>query len=120
MDLHELLNYIEFDYEIENDHIKLIDNLGVYLGDIADFRVKLNDEGVVAEIVDRCSIYWEDYCITPLIDDMEISYNDFNDWKELYELAKEHYKEDVNKNTILYWLVNPNEVIIKERGNAYD
>lgn len=58
MSLRELVNYVDFDYEIiKNDGedytdeyergvelIKLIDLQDVYLGDIADFRVRVDDK----------------------------------------------------------------------------
>lgn len=110
MTLRELLSYIEFDYEVENGEIKLVDLQQVYLGDIADFRVDVNSNKAAEMIVDRCSVYWEDYVIRPLEDDIGQT---FDDWQSLYNAAKEKYDDKVNEYTILYWLLNPDEVEIE-------
>lgn len=86
MSLKELLCYVDFDYEIiKNDNedytdefergielIKLIDLQDAYLGDIADFRVKLNSKTAIEDIVDRLEIYWIDYVITNLEVDLNV------------------------------------------------
>lgn len=60
MTLRELLKEIDFDYEVENGEIRLIDVQGTYLGDIADDRWTVEQASVPA-IIDRMEIYWDDY-----------------------------------------------------------
>lgn len=114
MSLRELLSYIDFDYEIENSKIKLVDLQDVYLGNIADFRVELNDEYAVCAIIDRMEIYWNDYVISDLEEDLNV--DNYKDWEELYRIAQEKYNEDVDKCTILGYLVNYSNVYIEEKG----
>ena len=128
MSLRELLNYVEFDYEIiKNDNedytdkfdrgvelIKLIDLQNAYLGDIADFRVELNSKTAIEDIIDRLGIYWNDYVIEPLERDLDIS---ACTWEELYKLTQEKYGEKVNNNTILGYLLDSRNVYIEEVHN---
>lgn len=114
MSLRELLSYIDFDYEIENSKIKLVDLQDVYLGSIADFRVELNDEYAVCAIIDRMKIYWNDYVISDLEEDLNV--DKYKNWEELYKIAQEKYNEDVNKCTILGYLVDCSNVYIEEKG----
>ena len=86
----------------------------VYLGNIADFRVELNDEYAVCAIIDRMEIYWNDYVISDLEEDLNV--DNYKDWEELYRIAQEKYNEDVDKCTILGYLVNYSNVYIEEKG----
>jgi hypothetical protein len=126
MSLRELLNYVDFDYEIiKNDNedytdefergielIRLIDLQDVYLGDIAEFRVEAKYEYAIACIIDRLKIYWNDYVITDLEEDLNV--DKYNNWKELYKLAKEKYGKDVDNNTILGYLLDSSNIYIEE------
>lgn len=113
MNLKELLSYIEFDYYWETNKegirvIKLTDNQYANLGDIED-----EEFTSVAEVIDRCEIYWNDYCITPLCEDMNISTN--YTWTSIYDYAKKYYGEnEVDKYTILGYLVNPSLVVLDD------
>lgn len=110
MTLRELLDYIEFDAELEDGQIKLIDKQNVYLGTIAEERWEPTKDSVV-KIIDRMEIYWNDYVITPLINDIGCSEELRNNWSELYDIASKYYgDEEVDKNTILGYLVNPDYV----------
>lgn len=114
MELRELLNYIEFDcYYTTNKEgarvIKLKDMQHVNLGNIEDDEFK-----TVAEIIDRCEIYWNDYVIRPLCEDMEISEFSFLDWNDLYNQASKYYKDDVDNNTILGYLIHSELVELGE------
>lgn len=113
--LRELISYVEFDYEIENNKIKLIDWQNVYLGDIADFRVEIDDEQfAIMSVIERLRIYWNDYVITALEEDLDVS--NYKDWEELYKIAQDKYGDDTNKCTILGWIVNPEYIFIEEKG----
>lgn len=126
MSLRELLNYVDFDYEIiKNDNedytdeyergvelIKLIDSQGAYLGNIADFRVELNSETAIDNIVDRLEIYWTDYVITILEEDLRIE-GDYT-WEELYFKACKKYGDKVDNNTILGYLLDSSNIYIEE------
>lgn len=126
MSLRELLNYVEFDYEIiKNDNedytdefergvelIRLIDLQDVYLGNIAEFRVEAKGELAIACIIDRLEIYWNDYVITDLEEDLNV--DSTNNWNELYKLAKEKYGKEVNNNTILGYLLDSSNIYIEE------
>lgn len=126
MSLRELLNYVDFDYEIiKNDNedytdefergvelIKLIDLQDVYLGDIAEFRVEAKYELAIACIIDRLEIYWNDYVITDLAEDLDV--DEYDDWNELYKLAKEKYGKEVDNNTILGYLLDSSNIYIEE------
>lgn len=126
MSLRELLNYVDFDYEIvKNDNedytdeyergvelIKLIDSQDVYLGDIADYRVRVNDKLAIDCIIDRLEIYWNDYVITVLEEDLDV--DKYDDWNELYKLAQEKYGKDVDNNTILGYLLDSSNIYIEE------
>lgn len=128
MSLRELLSYVEFDYEIiKNDNedytdefnrgidlIRLIDEQGAYLGDIADFRVDVNSEDAIDCIIDRLEIYWNDYVITPLTEDLCI--DDIRTWEEIYIKACQKYGEEVDKCTILGHLLNSNSIYIEEKS----
>ena len=107
MKMSELLSYIEFKLEkTEDNTYRLIDLQHANLGGIEDevFHTP-------AEIIERCTIYWRDYEIFGLCEDLNVSESDFKDWEELYEFATNFYGEDkVDKNTILYWLINPEMV----------
>lgn len=110
--LREILNYIDFDYEIENGEIKLIDNQQAYLGDIADFRVPATNDSI-KDIIERTEIYWLDYEVRPLMEDMGVSEELENDWTKLYELAARYYgDEEVDDNTILGYLINPDQIVL--------
>jgi hypothetical protein len=126
MSLRELLNYVDFDYEIiKNDGedytdeyergidlIRLIDLQDVYLGDIAEFRVRVDEKLAIDSIIDRLDIYWNDYVITGLEEDLDV--DKYNDWNELYKLAKEKYGKDVDNNTILGYLLDSSNIYIEE------
>lgn len=126
MSLRELLNYVDFDYEIvKNDNedytdefergdelIKLIDLQDVYLGDIADYRVQVNFKLAIDCIIDRLEIYWNDYVITDLAEDLDV--DEYDDWNELYKLAKEKYGKEVDNNTILGYLLDSSNIYIEE------
>lgn len=111
MTLRELLHYIEFDAELdENKEIKLIDSQGAYLGDIGECRYKPTKESI-SHIIDRCEIYWLDYVVRPLINDIGCSEELEGDWKELYELAAKYRGDEiVDDTTILGYLINPDSV----------
>ena len=125
--LRELLNYVNFDYEIiKNDGedytdkfnrgdklIKLTDLQGAYLGNIADFKVELNSETVIDDIVNRLEIYWNDYVITILERDLRIE-GDYT-WEELYFKACKKYGDKVDNCTILGYLLNPSNIHIEEK-----
>lgn len=126
MSLRELLRYVDFDYEIiKNDNedytdeyergidlIRLIDLQDVYLGDIADFRVRIDDKLAIECIIDRLEIYWNDYVITVLEEDLDV--DKYDDWNELYKLAQEKYGKDVGNNTILGYLLDSSNIYIEE------
>lgn len=126
MSLRELLNYVDFDYEIiKNDGedytdeyergvelIRLIDLQDVYLGNIAEFRVEAKYELAIACIIDRLEIYWNDYVITDLEEDLNV--DSTNNWNELYKLAKEKYGKEVDNNTILGYLLDSSNIYIEE------
>lgn len=126
MSLRELLNYVDFDYEIiKNDNedytdefergielIRLIDLQDVYLGNIAEFRVEAKYELAIACIIDRLEIYWNDYVITDLKEDLDV--DDYVNWNELYKLAQEKYGKDVDNNTILGYLLDSSSIYIDE------
>ena len=126
MSLRELLNYVDFDYEIiKNDNedytdefergielIRLIDLQQVYLGNIAEFKVEAKYEYATACIIDRLGIYWNDYVITILAEDLDV--DSTNDWNELYKLAQEKYGKEVDHNTILGYLLDSSSIYIEE------
>lgn len=64
--LSEFLDYFEFDYDIVDGQVRLVDNLGAYLGDIDKDRFNVTEFGK-ADIVDRLDVYIKDY----VTDDME-------------------------------------------------
>lgn len=105
MTLRELLHYIEFDAELdENKEIRLIDQQNVYLGTIGEERWEAKQDSV-PDIIDRLSIYWNDYVITPLEEDMSLGCDDYDTWEDLYKLACEIYGDKVNENTILGYVL---------------
>ena len=126
MSLRELLNYVDFDYEIIKNNgedytdeyergvklIKLIDLQGAYLGDISDFSVELNSESAIQDIVDRLEIYWNDYVIESLERDLRIE--DAYTWEELYFKACKKYGDKVDNNTILGYLLDSSNIYIEE------
>lgn len=126
MSLRELLNYVDFDYEIiKNDGedytdeyerrvelIKLIDLQDAYLGDIADFRVRVDDKLAIECIIDRLEIYWNDYVIEPLEEELRIE--DVYTWEELYLKACKKYGDKVDNNTILGYLLDSSNIYIEE------
>lgn len=126
MSLRELLNYVDFDYEIiKNDGedytdeyergvelIKLIDLQDAYLGDIADFRVEVDDKLAIECIIDRLEIYWNDYVIEPLEEELRIE--DVYTWEELYIKACKKYGDKVDNNTILGYLLDSSNIYIEE------
>lgn len=112
MTLRELLSYIEFDAELdEHGEIALIDNQNVYLGTIGEERWEATQE-LVPDIIDRMDIYWRDYVITPLCEDMDCE--EPYSWKDLYDKAIDFYGNDVDKNTILKYLIHPELVSLDE------
>lgn len=126
MSLRELLNYVDFDYEIiKNDNedytdefergielIRLIDLQDAYLGNIAEFRVEAKYEYAIACIIDRLEIYWNDYVITDLEEDLDV--DKYDNWNELYKLAQEKYGKEVDNNTILGYLLDSSNIYIEE------
>lgn len=127
MTLREMLDFIEFDYEIidvENEDcttkkVKLIDSLNVYLGDIDEELWELEKDMAIS-IIDRMEIYWNDYVYDSLVDStLNCNPNEFADYKDngSYEELLKYCKEHNIKNCIvdiLYYIVNPDEVIIEE------
>jgi hypothetical protein len=69
-------------------------------------------EYAIACIIDRLKIYWNDYVITDLEEDLNV--DKYNDWNELYKLAKEKYGKDVDNNTILGYLLDSSNIYIEE------
>lgn len=134
MSLRELLCYVDFDYEIiKNDNedytdefergvelIKLIDLQDVYLGNIAEFRVEAKYKNAIFCIIDRLNIYWNDYVITDLEEDLDV--DEYVNWNELYKLAKEKYGKEVDNNTILGYLLDSSNIYIEEitQGEKYE
>lgn len=119
MSLRELLNEVDFDYEIENDEIKLIDLQGVYLGDIAEFRVSIKRDIplIVDIIIDRLTHYFEDYDVGYFREYLASEYGvntDNLDWKVLYAKGKQILGKDVDRHTILKYLLNTDLVFIEE------
>lgn len=126
MSLRELLNYVDFDYEIiKNDNedytdeyergvelIKLIDLQNAYLGDIADFRVRVDDKLAIECIIDRLEIYWNDYVIESLEEELRIE--DVYTWEELHLKACKKYGDKVDNNTILGYLLDSSNIYIEE------
>lgn len=114
MTLRELLSYIDFDAKLdEHGEIVLIDEQGAYLGNIGEERWDTKSpEETVTSIIDRLEIYWRDYEVTPLCEDMncEEPYS----WKDLYDKAVDFYGNDVDKNTILKYLIHPDLVVLDE------
>ena len=62
----------------------------------------------IACIINRLNIYWNDYVITDLAEDLDV--DSTNDWNKLYKLAKEKYGKDVDNNTILGYLLDSSNV----------
>lgn len=112
MTLRELLSYIDFDAELDEcGEIRLIDKQDAYLGTIGEERWKATQDSV-SDVIDRMDIYWHDYVIIPLCKDMncEEPYN----WQDLYKKAVDFYGNDVDKNTILKYLIHPDLVVLDE------
>lgn len=63
--LSEFLGYFDFDYEVVNGQVRLIDLQGAYLGDIDKDRFALSECGKIA-LVDRLDTYINDYIIEDL------------------------------------------------------
>lgn len=110
--LRELLSEVEFDYEIENGEIKLIDLCNVYLGDIADFRVCANNNEI-GWIISRLENYYEDYDIAWVREILDVGID--VSWEELYKLAESN--PELKDKTILPYLLNPELVYIEELEN---
>lgn len=119
MTLRDLLQEIDFDYEIENGEIKLIDKQGAYFGDIGEERWRA-EQASVSAIIDRMEIYWDDYVydgiVNPSLNQVGNKledYNDNGDYTELLEYCKTHDITDYLVD-ILYCIVHPEEVNLEE------
>ena len=140
IELRELLNCIEFDYEIGKDEngkrcIRLIDMQGANLGDIGS-----EEFDNVEQIIDRCEAYWLDYgmdYVEEFADSLGINWTTWEDiFKDLEikglvvpnktyytqaELQAKGYDTSGIDNPsdglevwLLYYLTHPNMVIVPE------
>ena len=119
MTLRELLEVIDLDYEVKNGKIRLVDKTDVDFGNIAEDRW-VAEQASVLDIIERLNIYWNDYVYNAIVDpnlnlngkELE-GYEDNGSYEELLDYCKEHEVKDPMV-TVLYYLVNPNEVVLKE------
>ena len=119
MTFRKLLKEIDFDYEVENDEIRLIDEQDAYLGSIAEDRWPAEQASVPA-IIDRMEIYWNDYVYGGIVnpslnsDGKELDgYEDNGNYEELLRYCEAHGIKNY-LTEILYYIVHPNEVIFEE------
>lgn len=119
MTLRELLKEIDFDYEVENGEIRLIDEQGAYLGDIGEERW-IAEQASVPTIIDRMEIYWNDYVYDAIVEEPLNSdckeledYEDNGDYEELLLYCEAHNIKSY-LTEILYYIVHPDEVIFEE------
>lgn len=119
MTLREMLNEIDFDYEVENGEIRLIDKQGAYFGDIDEERWSAEQSSVPA-IIDRMEIYWSDYVYDGIVNpDLNPGgnelgdYEDNGDYEELLRYCETHNIEGYLVE-ILYYIVNLDEVVFEE------
>lgn len=119
MTLRELLKEIDFNYEVENGDIRLIDEQGAYLGGIDEERWTA-EQASVPTIIDRMEIYWNDYVYDGIVnssvnsDGKELEgYKDNGSYEELLRYCEVH---DIKNclTQILYYIVNPDEVVFEE------
>lgn len=119
MTLRELLKEIDFNYEVENGEIRLIDEQGAYLGSIAEDRW-LAEQTSVPAIIDRMEIYWNDYVYDGIVNPSlnlngkELDgYEDNGSYEGLLQYCEAHGIKNY-LTEILYYIVHPNEVIFEE------
>lgn len=97
----DLLQALEFDYKINDDNtLSLVDLLGANLGNIEGDRFTV-DEYLAMYLIDRLTIYIEDYFINEYVDILVDKCNeDITDytWESLLGLMKKH--KDIFKDTI--------------------
>lgn len=88
----ELLNLYEFEIVVNNDlSLSLVDLQGGNLGNIESESFKDFDE-----IIERLDIYHYDYIVRALEEEFNISENDFNDWKDMYNHLKNKTSWDID------------------------
>lgn len=123
MTLREMLGIIDFDYVIEEDEIRLIDQTEVYLGTIAEERWPA-EQGSIPDIIDRMTRYWNDYVYEALVNPSLNSsgkeldgYKDNRSYEELLRYCETHEIGQYWVET-LYYIVHPDEVIFEEEANS--
>ena len=116
--LRELLDYIDFDYEVVvNDGkdtgqklIKLIDKENEYLGDIDKFEAPANSDGII-RIVNRLENYWNDYIVCQArkdLDAMKVESSKLT-WKEIVEL-----NFDFCGKRLLGYIIDTSKIILDD------
>lgn len=114
--LTEILEMVEFDYIINNDGtLSLHDQLGVNLGNIESDTFKI-DKTLAALVVDRLSIYIEDYITDGYAETLKVKCNEIADKSDTYiDLSKKmkKYPDKFSKGCIriMEALDNPNELL---------
>lgn len=108
--LSEFLNYFDFDYEVINGQIRLIDLQGAYLGDIGECSFDISDLGKSC-LVDRLDIYIKDYITEDLAERLvEAGVGDVDEMT-LADMAKAARKKDVSCDLeVIDAVVNPSSL----------
>lgn len=114
--LTEILDMVEFDYVINNDGtLSLHDQLGANLGDIESDTFEIN-KNIATLIVDRLSIYIEDYITDGYAETLKIECNEQADKSDCYANLLEKMRKYPDKFgegciRIIEALDRPNELL---------
>lgn len=113
MSLRELLSNIDFDYGVdESGKVYLIDLQGANYGNIQGDRFTN-----VADIIDRCDMYWNDYFKNDCEEQLEKEFDTFQsllNYLDTHETIISQYERDA-----IDCIINPEKVKFddKERGD---
>lgn len=114
--LTEILEMVEFDYIINNDGtLSLHDQLGANLGGIEDDKFEI-DKNLAMSVVDRLSIYIEDYITDGYTETLRVECNEKADKSDTYidllgKMKKYPDKFDEGCLRIMEALDRPNELL---------
>lgn len=116
MKLSEVLNMMEFSYEVTGTTMRLVDLTHANLGNIQSEEYELNND-LATNVLDRLSTYIEDYFLSDIRERLRaLGNNTLDEGSSLEEYLIEMRKHDeFNDNIdIIYFLTNPDELDISD------
>lgn len=123
MTLRQMLSIIDFDYEIKDNQIALIDKQGANLGGIEQERWDITGYTCM-QIIDSLDNYFCDSIYDDIVEECKGCFEEQDpfdgDWKELWlwllDTDREKIPSTISKFEIatVYYILNPEDLVIEE------